>query len=1235
MASIKCFLSILCLIFAVHGAEEFLFGQSASFTGTIWTGGNEYRKGILAAFQQANAGGGANGHLLRLLSYDDMYNASRTIENCGRLLSNPNISALVGFTGTEHVIAASTMSTAAKVPFIGGNTGIEAIRSPFNPYIVNLRSGYNDEVIAMVKYLVEVKRLKRVSIVYQNDSFGLPAFQTATAAMARMKLYFVAAHPFNAAQVYTQDFTKLAFEILVSDPQGVVTIAPSAYTLNMFYAVRMITMRDIAVATGSWHADAVRQYVVYNKVPASIYDNMYYQTQVVPSPWSTTSPIVSLYRSAMLAYDSASTLDYLSLEGFMLGKFLVDIAWRARNTTPAAILEAVYTTKMFELGELTAGPFSQTCYFDSNPTASTRTSLCNCNQGMRFIAVSRITTQYNWVIAAPDTMPPITQCFSPVDVVSRPVVLAAVTAADVNVSAAAGIASSALIASSTYATTIVTISVNTSLPSNTSVSQLLSLGNETILMGAVQLGAPLPVQSEYPYFKLFSQPVEIGAKFTRNVIHVLSTIEQEMFVNAKHIARVENGTIVFLLHRDSYGADAVSMVQRSLQSFGRSLDGEVAFGQHQSLEAALKTLPDVCSLIVVGISNGTEMQLLIDHLTLHKFALCYLPFSDVSLYWRALSLNDRCQTLPSRVFFSTGLPHWTADSTDFVTQYRKKLASSDTTHPMVMVGYLLARFCDFVNSRAEGNSDPDTFVDNTYRSSVVALDDLTLGPFVDTQCTDTDCLCNIGPRVVRTLRISSIADGTQAEASVRFSTCTVEYALPQAKGVNLALIIPLSTIVPLLIVGLGLAFCRRKNGRDNSCAPTNPKNPFAVVFTDIESSTMLWGRYPAVMAKAIDDHHDIIRAAIKRHNMYEVKTIGDSFMVVAQSADDGMRFAEDVQRQLFLHNWGTSLIDEFYVRVDETTMHHKRSNLKPNTDRVSEENDVNVPPCHHEGSVKLLIDPPNHKRASFDQNSTYESCWNGIRVRIGLNFGRGEIRFDEISQGYDFYGPVVNEAARIEAVGHGGQTVTVAEYLSAASGVDMSALQIKQLGVHTLRGVERPVTLVQVVPVELKGRVFPELRFDAVPKDTISMIETCSTLKYSVPSKIESSGSSTSAAFDEVLGQLAAKHSLVAAGLLPTECAKTDLTRIKSVIDGLFKASAVEFRKATLQTLFANWRVHTHTLRDGSQLDVATLRMAARVAETDCVLETMRTLPPEEDDQPQHVSSAVIPFKKSESSSTT
>ena len=44
-----------------------------------------------------------------------------------------------------------------------------------------------------------------------------------------------------------------------------------------------------------------------------------------------------------------------------------------------------------------------------------------------------------------------------------------------------------------------------------------------------------------------------------------------------------------------------------------------------------------------------------------------------------------------------------------------------------------------------------------------------------------------------------------------------------------------------------------------------------MIFTDIQSSTQLWGSVPEIMAPALEAHHRLVRQVIARHKCYEVK----------------------------------------------------------------------------------------------------------------------------------------------------------------------------------------------------------------------------------------------------------------------------------------------------------------------------------------------------------------------------
>ena len=87
-----------------------------------------------------------------------------------------------------------------------------------------------------------------------------------------------------------------------------------------------------------------------------------------------------------------------------------------------------------------------------------------------------------------------------------------------------------------------------------------------------------------------------------------------------------------------------------------------------------------------------------------------------------------------------------------------------------------------------------------------------------------------------------------------------------------------------------------------------------------------------------------------------------------------------------------------------------------------------------------------------------------LRVRIALDAGAAHARDG------DYFGPTLNRAARVLAVGAGGQIVATAAAVTLAAGVDTI-----DLGLHRLRDLGEPVRLHQIVAAGLE-RAFPPLR---------------------------------------------------------------------------------------------------------------------------------------------------------------
>jgi len=291
-------------------------------------------------------------------------------------------------------------------------------------------------------------------------------------------------------------------------------------------------------------------------------------------------------------------------------------------------------------------------------------------------------------------------------------------------------------------------------------------------------------------------------------------------------------------------------------------------------------------------------------------------------------------------------------------------------------------------------------------------------------------------------------DAAAATARVKTATCDGAPLYPEAasNAANVAAIVG-GAVAGTAAVGGGIAallflVVLRAKTRDVGHAPKDASEPFAVGFTDVESSTTLWARDPTAMAVGLDLHHAVMRQAIDKRRCYEVKTIGDAFMVAFIDPDNAMDFALAVQLALYNADWGTDAVDKIY----------------------------------REGLLEKH--PDDHPK--YVQRDEYDELWYGIRVRIGVHFGLGDIKFDPVSLGYDYYGTVVNTAARVEAVGHGGQICCTQSFVDEYGGIEKLAAKCStaDLGEVQLRGLNAPTHLFQCLPPDLDRRVFPPLRLE-------------------------------------------------------------------------------------------------------------------------------------------------------------
>lgn len=320
--------------------DSILFGQVAALNGPAQALGQGMRDGILAAFEEVNRSGGINGRKLELKSIDDGYEPEKTIEATNRAIREDKVFALVGAVGTPTSKAGQPIATAAKVPFIGPFTGAEFLRNPFNRYVVNIRSSYFQETEAWIEHLTNDLGVTRIAILYQDDAFGLAGLAGVKTAMEKRNMSLVAEGTFKRN---TTAIKSALLEIMKGQPQAIVTVGPYKPIAAFIKLARQLKVDATFVAISFVGSDSLAQELGGEGAGVVV-------SQVVPFPRDRSLPVVASYQSALAALNEKSKPGFVSLEGYLVGRLVVEALKRVPGEpTREAFLDAI-EREPFDLG---------------------------------------------------------------------------------------------------------------------------------------------------------------------------------------------------------------------------------------------------------------------------------------------------------------------------------------------------------------------------------------------------------------------------------------------------------------------------------------------------------------------------------------------------------------------------------------------------------------------------------------------------------------------------------------------------------------------------------------------------------------------------------------------------------------------------------------------------------------------------------------------------------------------
>lgn len=339
---------------------EVTIGMSAPFSGVAKELGVQMRTGIEVALAAQNAAGGVHGRKLKLIPFDDGYEPARTLGAMKELVEKRKVFAILGNVGTPTAAVAVPYANEKQIVFFGAFTGAPLLRNdPPDRWVFNYRASYAEETAAMVRYLVDTRRIDpaKIAVFAQQDGYGDAGFEGVARTMRRLRRdptkVLRVGYKRNTADV---DDAVATIRRRAKEVQAVIMVAtykPAARFIEKLRDANVpLIFSNVSFVGSNELAEELSQL-------GPKYAEGVIVTQVVPIPTSQASSMIR-FREELKKYAPGEKPGFISVEGWLATRLFIEGLQRAgKQLTADALVDGLEQIKGLDLGigvPLTFGP---------------------------------------------------------------------------------------------------------------------------------------------------------------------------------------------------------------------------------------------------------------------------------------------------------------------------------------------------------------------------------------------------------------------------------------------------------------------------------------------------------------------------------------------------------------------------------------------------------------------------------------------------------------------------------------------------------------------------------------------------------------------------------------------------------------------------------------------------------------------------------------------------------------
>jgi branched-chain amino acid transport system substrate-binding protein len=332
--------AVVALAFSVLArAQEgpIMIGSSIPLTGGVATFGQHSRWGSELAIAEANARGGVLGRKLEIDFQDNRCNPAEAVKSVTQMLAEKKYVAILDGLCSSVVLAIMPLVERAGVPLVVANASATSIaeRSGVggNKWTFKVNPTDSSMLDALIGWLDRDGKANNIAFLGEDTDFGRAGSTGLESALKKRNLKLATADFFQKG---APDFTPVFTKIKAKKP-----------ALLALYAVDA----DFQNAMRQWYSLGggvpLTGRVLVDQVPKEIMDSGFLDgtTSVQPYDPSVDTPGNKAFVEAFKKLHNVPPI-LVSFEAYEATKVLIDAIRRAGNTNPAAVREALVTTKL-------------------------------------------------------------------------------------------------------------------------------------------------------------------------------------------------------------------------------------------------------------------------------------------------------------------------------------------------------------------------------------------------------------------------------------------------------------------------------------------------------------------------------------------------------------------------------------------------------------------------------------------------------------------------------------------------------------------------------------------------------------------------------------------------------------------------------------------------------------------------------------------------------------------------